>query len=103
MKILITLSYNTYLEVSGKLLEELATCPPYKQEYGEGDYHYVRCNDRLDIRTASDEQIFPSKEIYKAQKDLIDENKELLKRIADLEELLNSGNESTDLTTEDEF
>jgi hypothetical protein len=99
MKILITPAYNTYLEVSGKLLEELAKCSTYKQEWGDHDHNYVRCNDKLEIRTASEDQIFPSKEIYKSHRDLIDDNKALLKELEELKERMNT--QSTDLILED--
>jgi hypothetical protein len=99
MKILITPAYNTYIEVNGKLLEDIAKCKMYKQQYGDGDYEYIACNDKLEIRTANDDQIFPSKEIYKSHRDLIDDNKALLKELEELKERMNT--QSTDLILED--
>jgi hypothetical protein len=99
MKILIAPSYNTYLEVSGKLLEDLAKCQAYRSNYGDDGYSYTKVKNELEIRTADDSRCFANDESYQSYNDLVKDNKALIKELEELKERMS--NTSTDLTTED--
>jgi len=96
MKILIATAYNTYLEISGILLEKLAKCNAYKHEYGEDGYAYTKIKNELEIRTADDSRCFSNEEAFKSYNDLMKANKALAKELEELKERMS--NVSTDLT-----
>ena len=99
MKILIAPMYNTYLEVSGRLLEELAKCQAYRSNYIEDGYSYTKVKNELEIRAADDSRCFANEQDSQSYNDLRKANKALAKELEELKQRMN--NPSTALTTED--
>ena len=101
-KILVSITYNGYIEVSPELLAQLMECPVYKQSYESG-YKYTPADEDhgIEIQIPKATEFITDDPITIDISEIMAENNRLTRELEMLQEKYKPRSDSKDLTVED--